>query len=183
MKRIKMKYIILILLITFLLYFCNYSQYRRYSFFLDLKNGPCASISESKEVGVFLYEYQAEFDKYNFKIDSLIIDEIWLEKCWESTKFHLIIDTIYPNCYKIMLKTKNNFEKFQDEEDGMLIVNPYFEDVTNKVNGTGRCLLRIDFPPNGTFEDTLIYPVFKGSYSNYKKINEKLGEIKLFKKK
>ena len=78
---------------------------------------------------------------------------------------------------------KNDFEKFQAGDDGMLIINPYFDNIVNKVSLSGRGLLEIDFPPNGTFEDTLIYPVFKGSYSNYKKINEKLGEIKLFKKK
>ncbi len=78
---------------------------------------------------------------------------------------------------------KNDFEKFQAGDDGMLIINPYFDNIVNKVSLSGRGLLEIDFPPNGTFEDTLIYPVFKGFYSNYKEINEKLGEIKLFKKK
>lgn len=184
MKRIKIKYIILILLTTFLLYFCNYSKYRRYSFFLDFRIGSCSSISESKEVGVFVCEYQAEFSKYNFKIDSLIIDEIWIEKCWASTKFHLIIDTIYPNCYHIMLKTKNKLDNYSLGE--LSIIDNYYKDDLNSVgSGTGN-IFSIHFPTNITFEDTLIYPVHLSSVLDYKvgkKINEKLGEIKLFKKK
>ena len=184
MKRIKMKYIILILLIVFSLYFCNYSKYRRYKFFLDPVGGACETIDASKEVGVFIEEYVPEKRKYKILNQTIEINDAWTEYCWFPSKFYYIPDTIYKD-YKTLVFNYHDEIKNYNEEEGFFIDNPYIHKLDNSkiVAYSLREYVSIGGIDQSVNIDTIILSVYKGRFEFNKENYEKLGEIKLFKKK
>ena len=181
------KIIIYVLLfsIVFILYMCNFTKYKYYNPISKKYNS--FNVKESKEFKVFIAEYIPESYEYIFLGDTLNIDEIWLEKFWVSTYFWNELDTTYNSpkgYYNVFLRYKNNtssdFVNSIFHFHKMIIYNSYH--YNTGIGNQSDNLIVLTYT-SSLAEDTLVYPVFKGSYSNYKEINEKLGEIKLFKKK
>lgn len=183
MKLNKIKYIILILSAIFLLYFCNYSKYRRYKFFLDPVYSTCKTIAESKEVGVFIEQYIPEKEKYKILNQTIEINDVWIEYCWLPSKYYYIPDTIYKDCRKLVFNCKEEIKNY-DKENGFFIDNPYqynigiHQIVTSSING-------FSFANLGDYLeiDTVILPIYKGEFKINKDNYEKLAELKFIRKK
>lgn len=174
MKRNKLIYIFLILTAISFLYFCNYSKYRRYKFFLDPVYSPCETLNDSKEVGVFIEEYVPVKRKIKILNQEININHVWIEYCWQPSKFYYIPDTIYKDCKNLIFNLNEEIINY-NEENGFFIENIFINEDVKSVAYTLRkySILNIGNIKN---LDTIILPVYKGEYDfekdNYKKIEE-----------
>lgn len=177
-----MKKIIIYLLIASLcliLFMCNFTKYKYYN--PISKKYFSYSIKESKDYGVFIAEYIPENDIYIFLGDTLIIQEIWLEKCWESTYFWNEVGSIANSkrCCELMIIFKNDTSKIFPFESKIRIKNGRLSHYGGYIP---EHLYSLSYQRQPKILDTLIYQICKNNDSLALDKMEIIGEMRFFKK-
>jgi len=164
--------------LSLIVFMCNFTKFKYYNPITKKYNS--LNIKESKEYGVFLAEYIPENYIYIFLKDTLVIQEIWIENCWNSTYFHNEVETIqdYNVCSSLLIKFNINTSQIKSWTNKYKVKNNYGPRSGGIMNGN---LVSMSYQNQNHLLDTLIFPIYQRNDSLDKE--EIIGELRFFKKK